>query len=453
MKLKNKIMLLTSVLVIFILLAVDLSVYFSFIKIATQNEMNSLQNKAEQMIEKIGPTSLINNEGEQQLRMYLTDDSTIRIINSKSELVAELYNEERMVLPQAQFSERKTALLSEDSERKIIIVRVPIVENAKVIGTFEMIQGMEGLDKSIDILIIILLLTSGGAVLLSFLGGALLAKTIVKPISNSINTMREIESSLSFKKIPLTTHSNDEINQMSETFNRMISRLEGSFIKQQQFVSDASHELNTTLTIVEGYANMLRRWGMKDESIQREAIESIYEESKRMRKMTEQLLLLASSEHDSKLKLETFNLVECCMESASLLSKLHRRAIMIQTNGDDPTIAADYLKIKQLILILLDNALKYSKERIELTITLMSTEIEIRVKDLGIGIPWESLDLIFERFYRVDHARQRATGGTGLGLPIAKTIVMEHNGKIIAESEEGVGTEMIVRLPRNNIKQ
>jgi two-component system sensor histidine kinase ArlS len=450
MRLKNKITLLTSVWVIAILLIVDITVYLLFIKLATQNEIDLLQTKSEQMIEKLGPQALIQKKQDRQLQMFIPEDTTIRIINAKAELISFIHNEETVSLPPHKFATKKESELSQENGQKAVIVRVPITIGNQVVGTFEMIEMMDSLNSSINMLITILIISTGGAIVLSFIGGTFLSRTIVKPISKSIQTMQEIESSLIFKRIPSLGHSKDEIFKMTETFNRMMGRLEESFLKQQQFVSDASHELNTTLTIVEGYANMLRRWGTKDQDIQKESIESIYEESKRMRIMTQQLLDLAAAQHGMKLDAQPFDLVDSCTRAAALVKTLHKRTIHINTVGRDPIITADPLKIKQLLLILLDNALKYSGREIELSVSLEDTHAVIRVKDYGIGIPKEEQDLIFERFYRVDQARHRTTGGTGLGLPIAKSIVVDHGGTIRVDSEEGAGTEVTVQLPRGN---
>ncbi|WP_019422053.1 HAMP domain-containing sensor histidine kinase [Paenibacillus sp. OSY-SE] len=449
MKLKNKITLLTSVLLICILLCVDLVIYFLFIKIATQNEIESLQTKAEQIIEKIGPNAIMQNKQNRQIRYYMLENTTIRIINPHSEMVNFIQKDYEIELPEPQFSPVKEAKLIRDDGQRVLTVRVPVQYGPEIIGTLEMVERMAALESSLDILVSILILSTAAAALLCFIGGLVLSKTILMPISKSIETMKEIESSLTFKKIPINGKKTDELYKMTETFNRMMERLEESFLKQQQFVSDASHELNTTLTIIEGYASMLRRWGTDDKSIQEESIESIYEESKRMRKMTRQLLDLASSQQGIEPIREPFNLVECCKQASKLVRKLHNREIKIHSTSRELIIVADPTKIKQLLIILIDNALKYSTKFIEIYISEAEGDMIIRVKDFGIGIAEDEIDLVFERFYRVDRARQRKTGGAGLGLPIAQSIVREHYGSIDIVSEEGVGTEVIVHLPKD----
>jgi two-component system sensor histidine kinase ArlS len=448
LKLKNKFTLLTSSLVICILLIVDLVVYLLFINIATRNEIELLRSKSEQIIEKIGPMAIMNKDQEKQIMDYLPEDSVIRLLNPRMEVVRIFKAEGGIDLGQIQVANGVNTKLLAINGQKLLVVRVPIQSDSKNIGTFEIIEKLETLNANMNLLVMILTFTTGGAVLLSIVGGLLLFRTVLKPISESIQTMGEIESSLAFKKIPTRGRSNDELFTMTETFNRMMERLKESFLKQQRFVSDASHELNTALTIIEGYANMLRRWGTIDEKVHRESIEAIYEESKHMRTMTQQLLDLASSQQNEKPNLERFELVACCEQVSAMISKLHSQKIIVHSEEKEAWIEADLAKIKQLLIILIDNALKYSKSSIELRVSLTTDHIEIRVKDYGIGIPRDEIGQVFERFYRVDQSRDRKTGGTGLGLPIAQSIVKEHHGTIRIESEEGHGTEVIVELPR-----
>ncbi|MNS64124.1 Alkaline phosphatase synthesis sensor protein PhoR [compost metagenome] len=198
---------------------------------------------------------------------------------------------------------------------------------------------------------------------------------------------------------------------------------------------------------------MLRRWGLRDEERGKEAVEHIYSEAVRMKEMTQQLLDLASTEKKARYVPETIELVELSRKTAKLLDKVYHRQIVVEASAEKLVLDADPSRISQLLLILLDNALKYSKDPVELSLSVQSEPasdlqgVQIRVKDSGIGIPQEDLTRVFERFYRVDSSRHRKTGGTGLGLAIAKNLVDLHKGSIRIESEENVGTEIIVFIP------
>jgi hypothetical protein len=224
--------------------------------------------------------------------------------------------------------------------------------------------------------------------------------------------------------------------------------LENNFEKQQQFVSDASHELKTPVTIIESYASMLKRWGMKDPILLEESVEAIYSEAVRMKEMTKQMLMLANQDTEWINDYQQVDFVSLSVETSKLIKSVYNQNISICTQYDRVVARADKQKMKQLLFILLDNALKYSYSAIKLYVGYKNDRVFFTVEDHGIGIPKEDITHIFDRFYRVDKARNRETGGTGLGLSIAKKIVDTHGGNIDVGSTEGVGTSFTVSIPK-----
>ncbi|MEK3947437.1 ATP-binding protein [Paenibacillus sp. FSL H7-0703] len=449
MKLRTKITLLSSILVMSILLFVDVTVHLLFVKIATRNEREVLQNKWTEIIAETGPTMILKNAWGPKLKDELSGDTTLRVFDQQSRLLYEVSRQSRFKLGDIRFNTSQSSQLTDVQGHKILVIHLPVLSpegNQK--GTLEIVEKWDALETNLDILNTILITSTIGAMLLSLVGSTILANAILLPISSSIQTMQEIERSLKFKKIPVDGHNQDELSQMTATFNRMMERLEESFQSQQQFVSDASHELNTTLMIIEGYANMLRRWGTRDEEIRKESIESIYEETQRMRTMTQQLLTLASSQQKDPEPHERIEMIGCCQQVVAHLKPVHDRQISVLTEEKEIWLDANLTKMKQLLVILLDNALKYSSDEIEIGLSTDEKHVYIQVKDYGIGIPEGEIKRVFERFYRVDSSRHRKTGGTGLGLPIAKAITDAHQGTISMESVEGEGTVVIVTLPQ-----
>ncbi|WP_328802591.1 ATP-binding protein [Paenibacillus sp. LX16] len=449
MKLRTKITLLSSILVMSILLFVDVTVHLLFVKIATRNEREVLQNKWTEIIAETGHTMILKNAWSPKLKDELSGDTILRVFDQQSRLLYEVSRQSRFKLGDIRFNTSQSSQLTDVQGHKILVIHLPVLSpegNQK--GTLEIVEKWDALETNLDILNTILITSTVGAMLLSLVGSTILANAILLPISSSIQTMQEIERSLKFKKIPVDGHNQDELSQMTATFNRMMERLEESFQSQQQFVSDASHELNTTLMIIEGYANMLRRWGTRDEDIRKESIESIYEETQRMRTMTQQLLTLASSQQKDPEPHERIEMIGCCQQVVAHLKSVHDRQISILTEEKEIWLDANLTKMKQLLVILLDNALKYSSDEIEIGLSTDEKDVYIQVKDYGIGIPEGEIKRVFERFYRVDSSRHRKTGGTGLGLPIAKAITDAHQGTIRMESVEGEGTVVIVTLPQ-----
>jgi two-component system sensor histidine kinase ArlS len=453
MSIKRKIALLTTLWLIGILLAVNLTVYYAFLRITTDNERDLMLHRAHTLLERVQPTDVIQGKNTDLLQIYLPDQGMIRLMDPKGNILQTIENDKELLQIDADFVTSDQSELYRQSVGDILVVRTPIVSGGQVLGTMEIAEKLDVLEENISILISILTLCSLGAIGMSLFGGLYLSKWILRPISGMVRIMEEIEQSLVYRKIPLNDGSKDELHAMASTFNRMMSRLEDNFIRQQQFVSDASHELKTPLTVIEGYANMLRRWGLKDEENGRVAVEAIYSEAVRMKQMTEHLLNLASTENMPELVMEPIELVSFSEHTVDMLRKLYHREIKVISTHDTLLLNANAGTMNQLFHILLDNALKYSKDSIELFLSEIEHSvthqagIEIRVKDLGIGIPKDELHRVFERFYRVDPSRHRKTGGSGLGLSIASNIVRLHGGTIDIESQEHAGTEVIVFIP------
>ncbi|GAA3413905.1 HAMP domain-containing histidine kinase [Paenibacillus hodogayensis] len=454
MSIKTKVTLLTSIWLIGILVVVNCIVYVSFIHIATNNERELLINKAESLLQKFSAADLLEGDLSDSLAYFLPDNGLLRIVNRDGVVVQSARSDDGSISVDSEYVRSMETELYRQGDEQILVARLPIQEDdGLVLGTLEMAEQLEVLEGNINILISILVVSTICAIGVSLLSGVMLSKLIVRPISNMVRTMEEIEQSLVFHKIPLTDGGKDELYMMAATFNRMMDRIEQSFLRQHQFVSDASHELKTPITVIEGYAKMLQRWGLKDEKVGQEAVNSIYGEAVRMKAIAQQLLDLAKLENEFEMVKTEVELVSMCEEVAGMLRKLFHREIRIIPSDNRLTIKGNRVQIKQLLMIILDNAIKYSQKRIDLILTSATfgdttiPGVEIRIKDYGIGIPRDELTRVFERFYRVDQARHRKTGGTGLGLSIARAIVHRHDGAIRIESEEHEGTEVIVFLP------
>ncbi len=234
--------------------------------------------------------------------------------------------------------------------------------------------------------------------------------------------------------------------------NNLIDRMRESYRQQSRFVSDASHELRTPISVIQGYANMLDRWGKEDETVLEEGIEAIRHESEHMSTLVEQLLFLARSDSGkNEMVMETLSL-------AKLVKEAYEESVMIDEKHcyllrklaeDEVMISGDSTMLKQTIRILADNAMKYANEKEEIIFAFgrSGTEVFFYVQDSGVGMREQDIAHMFERFYRSDEARNKETGGTGLGLSIAKWIVDKHRGHFEILSREGLGTRITVWLP------
>jgi signal transduction histidine kinase len=283
-----------------------------------------------------------------------------------------------------------------------------------------------------------------------FISGYFLTKKLLKPIKDITKTAKEITSKSLNKRI-VTNGVQDEIKDLADTCNSMIERLEVDFEKQRRFVSDASHELRTPLSVIYGHVNMLNRWGKNDPTQLEKSLKTLKNETENMHKLIESLLYLAKGDNNvlviKKEEFELYNLIKEVVDE----TLLNHSQIEISYNCEQELeIYADYNALKQVLRILVDNSIKFSKDfgQIIINAEVNDKEILINVIDNGSGISEESIPHIFDRFYRADESRNKTTGGTGLGLSIAKQIVDYHEGRILVESKLEQGTKISIFIPK-----
>jgi len=250
------------------------------------------------------------------------------------------------------------------------------------------------------------------------------------------------------------TTGNKELQSLEIAINNLLERMRESHRQQERFVSDASHELRTPIAVIQGYVNMLDRWGKDDEQILNESIEALKNESEHMKNLVEQLLFLARGDSGrNALNLEDVDLCEVVrdvMEESEMIDAKHKY-IFEETAGKQAVIVkCDLAMIKQSLRIFVQNASKYSEEGNVITLKAGIKEGQpfYSVQDEGSGMKSSEVVHVFERFYRSDGARNSDQGGTGLGLSIAKWIVDAHDGVIEILSRPEFGTRITVKLPK-----
>ena len=253
---------------------------------------------------------------------------------------------------------------------------------------------------------------------------------------------------LSEAKLQLT-HAPSEVKELAQTFNMMLSRLSDAWEQQRQFVSNVSHELRTPLTVVLGYLQSLLRRSTNLNDYQKEALETAASEADRTVRLLQDLLDLARADSGyAHYHLESVMLNHLAAEVAGMAEKFSNRTITVEAMAQI-VATADRDRLKQVLINLIDNAVKYSNVDQPITLTLERRDRQalIQVSDRGVGIPLQDQSRIFERFYRVDEARSRSTGGHGLGLAIVKTLVEGMGGSITVRSKLGEGSTFAIVLP------
>ncbi len=347
------------------------------------------------------------------------------------------------------------------------IITFPVVENNHVTKIVQIASSLEEVEDALNTLFIILIITVPLALMVAILGGEFLAHKALKPVDHITQTARMITSQNLNQRID-PPKVKDEISRLAETFNEMISRLDQSFRQIKQFSSDASHELKTPLTILKGEVEVTLR---KERTTQeyRQTLKSNLEEINRMSQIVEDLLLLSKADTGQiRLNKEDIDLTEILNEVVAqmdLLARSKRLNLSASNHHQNIHILGDALRIRELFINLIENGIKYTEEGGSIHVTVQKEYppsvrnqsdlvegegekfVKIIVSDSGIGIAEEDRERIFNRFFRVDKARSREQGGSGLGLSICKWIVEAHQGEIKVESELGKGSSFIVTLP------
>ncbi|MDF2937764.1 MAG: two-component system sensor histidine kinase [Paenibacillaceae bacterium] len=284
----------------------------------------------------------------------------------------------------------------------------------------------------------------------------IIRRTLV-PLSRMVNAVQRTDAGTLNERLP-TGQGQEEIDQLANSFNSMLKRLDDSFRAEREakeqmvrFIADASHELRTPLTSIHGFLEVLLRGAMNKPEQLQSALTSMHGESKRINKLVEDLLLLAKLDRAPQLTFKDTSLDELVKEMEPQLRMLAgKREILISVQ---PNVRGLYDpdKIKQVVLNLFHNAVQHTDPetgRVSLILAGHKDSAELSVRDNGSGIPAEHLPHVFDRFYRSESSRTRRSGGAGLGLSISRSLVEAHGGDIWVESTVGEGTTFAIRLPR-----
>ncbi len=308
---------------------------------------------------------------------------------------------------------------------------------------------LERIDASVErfrLLVWVLSVVGTGATLAC---ATLMAGRALRPISALTDTASAIARSRRFtSRIPVAVRQ-DELGRLATTFNVMLTSLEEAFAAQQRFVSDASHELRAPLTAIQANLDLVEQRPAMSEDDRREAIAEAARETRRLAHVVADLLTLARADALVPVRRQQVELDRVVMD-AFAEARHFASGHQLRVEHLDPVIVqGDAGRLKQLLLALLDNAIKYTPPAgtVALRLDKLDQSVQVSIRDTGPGIAADDLPHVFERFYRADPARARDPGGTGLGLPIAQWIAHEHAGELSLASTVGQGTTATLILP------
>jgi len=281
-------------------------------------------------------------------------------------------------------------------------------------------------------------------------GGYILLGRALKPVDQIVSAAEAITSKNLRQRLPVSK-TGDEFERLSSALNRMIERLDKSFQLTTRFAADASHELRTPLTIMRGELEALVKDPAMNEDLA-ERIGNVLEEAERLTRIIEGLLLVSRLETgEAQMRKDKFDLGEMINEISDQMAPLANDKLLTLNRRITPgvLVEGDEMRLQQVGVNLLDNAFKYTPEggEVSLEVWAESDFAIIVVSDTGMGISDQALPHIFDRFFRAEQARTSRTSGTGLGLSIVQSIVEAHGGKVLVESQEGLGAQFRVELP------
>ncbi|MDL4840576.1 HAMP domain-containing sensor histidine kinase [Aquibacillus rhizosphaerae] len=449
MKIRTKMQLFLTLIMVIVIILINTAIYFLFYKTSIDAEIDRVQTQANSMMEAFANNQEEQADQHQLLKAYIPANGMVRIINEQGDVVqsvskqADFYN-----LPFSFVRAESTELIKAEDGTRHAVISIPFIWGNGDVMTLQVTEHLVSLHRTMDTLLIVLLLASLIMIIPAIIASRWLSNLVLKPIHQLTEAMTNNPRQGEWKKITINNRSKDELYQMGTTYNQMIGRLTESFERQEQFVSDASHELKTPIAVISSYTQLLGRWGKEKPEVFEEAVLAIRSESERMKHLTEQMLVLAKNQQSENLTFENTNIISLIQEVVRALSVAHNRKIIMMTDNAPLHISIDKEKISQSIYILTDNACKYSEQDVHVTVNYNDQELQIAIEDFGEGLSEAESKRIFDRFYRVDKARSRHTGGSGLGLSIALDIIHKHGGTIKVTSKQGEGSVFTVHLPR-----
>lgn len=337
---------------------------------------------------------------------------------------------------------------------KILSTTEPIKSNqdSKVIGYIHIENHLENYHKSYERLVLIALLVLALVVIASGLLGYFLSYFLLRPIDDLHDTLSAMKDDpTSDKRVP-DLHRNDELSDLGQMLNEMMDQVQGYIEQQSQFVEDVSHELRTPVAIIQGHMEMLNRWGKDDPKILGESLDASLKETKRMQDLVQEMLDLSRAEQvEINFRDELTDVGEVVHQVFNNFQMIHPDFTFVLDDDLREKVTVQIYRdhLEQILIILCDNAVKYSAERkeVHLSVSRSTNQVEIGVQDFGEGISQEDMHKVFNRFYRVDKARSRKKGGNGLGLSIAKRLLEGYHGDISLESSAGYGSLFRITLP------
>ncbi|MBI5975460.1 HAMP domain-containing sensor histidine kinase [Staphylococcus canis] len=450
--LKKKWTLVTTVITFLIIFIFCLLIIYAISSLLKQNELTKAENSVDDVLNLLD-TKPFNNINAIEYNSVTDSYQKVIIFNRNGEQLLENSNTSDIQFsPEFKpYQTRNIKIITKDMHSYIVVFSPADTNYFK--GYVVVIHSLDVYDSLLNFMTYLALIFGLIALFATAIISYIFSSQVTKPLNIITDKMTQIRKDGFQEKLQVQTNY-EETDALIDTFNSMMGKLENSFNQQRQFVEDASHELRTPLQIIQGHLNLIKRWGKKDPLVLEESLNISLEEMNRITKLVEELLLLTKG--DIHLNENITERVDVNLEIKSrinALQKLHKDYhFKFISNENSIYLNINAFHLEQVLLIFIDNAIKYDKKnkKIEIETQLHKNQVSIFITDYGVGIPEEDQSHIFDRFYRVDKSRSRQQGGNGLGLSIAKKIVNHYHGHISVKSKLNEKTTFTLTFNENS---
>lgn len=429
---------------LFIFLGILLVMNLFYLFLASKFVYDFVENKTETILLPLKNVKNDTIDWEKEINSFVTKDDALEVTDSKGnhfyshegvEIFQELYQGKSLpFVPSVVFSEEGAYYIADGKTMK---------------DTFQVAVSMEDAVDLVFGMFLISLILNGVAIIL---GGVLIYFSVQKWSSKLSQMSKEIEALDITKDARITVPNNPvEMTDVATAFNQLLDEQKDAIDREKQFITNASHDLKTPLAAIRGHVSLIRRRGESHPEVIPTSIDFIDKESKRLERLSNQLLTLEKKDSSSFTML---NMSEIVLDEIEKIQSLTNRMFSSRVEADS-MIEARRVDVQQVIQNLLENAVKYSVESstIEVELRTNQSELLLEVRDEGIGISDENKKRIFERFYRVDASRTSDIEGSGIGLSIVKEIIDDYQGSIMIKDNKPKGTVFLVKLPKEKMKK
>ena len=429
-----------------------------------QQQLRNLSLQADNVLvptDNLSPGEMdLNYLADASLQFSTQLETRIRILDTQGTVLVDSRQEEQGLKLQddplvEQALAGQYASRTDRADQGVMSLALPAVVENQLVGVVYLSQPLDDVSSVLYGLRTRWLLSTAIALLLSGVVGLLLSRAIASPVRRLTAAAGAVAQGQFDQHVPVQSH--DELGRLSRAFNQMTDHLRAARQMQVDFVANVSHELRTPLTSIKGMVETLRAGAVNDLEVRDRFLKTVDGETDRLIRLVNDLLLLTRADSDAlNLHCQPVNLTEL---ARTVIDRLTPQAgaqsvvIKLEATPDVPLAWADPDRIAQVLLNLLDNAIKYSRPGGLVTVHAArgpERSVQMQVIDQGVGIPAEALPHIGQRFYRADKARARSEGGSGLGLAIAQALVTAHGGQLWLASQEGQGTTVNFTLPASN---